>query len=296
MARDTLVKNASTDSLLYVPYANVKGSEHVDSLMKASSPKVLLAYYDSVSYHHFDTSSYVPSVFAPHQMKPRYFADRPFKGDYSNWPFFVLFFLSVLYVYMQVSFSARYTQIKRAFVMKRYFSQLVRDGNIFRERVIIPVIAVYLGCLSLFVFSLLNYGMNLAALPMSKLNLFLLVVLVVNILHFAKSGIVRFLSNLFFTRNETEIYLLNQILFAALLSLFLLPMLWLYVYSQQGYILVLAAIVYFVLYMWRLLKAVLIWMRVFTSFKLFLYLCTLEILPFVIIAKAIMIGMKRLNV
>jgi hypothetical protein len=284
------------DSTFSIPSANVKSSLYVDSVTKSFTPKSLLSYYDSTTYHQYDTTNYIPSVFSNHNLKPLHSNTLPVRNDNMNWLFFVLLFITIIYLYLQVNFYSRFTQVKRAFIVKRYYSQLIRDGNIFKERIIIPIYAIYILSFALLLFLILNFSVDIQKLTISKLNVYLVIVLLTIIYQGLKAALIRLLGKLFYTKNETETYLLNHLLFASLYCLILIPILWIFQYSQQPMFLVLALLFYVTLYFWRLVKAINNWSRVFTTFKLFLYLCTLEILPFVIGAKAILLGMKRFNV
>jgi hypothetical protein len=285
-----------TDTIISIPSANVKGSVFADSVTNHNTPECLISYYDSATYNKSDSISYTASVFSNHELKPHNSSSLPIHYDSTNWIFFLLVIITILYLYMQVNFSSRYSQIKRAFIVKRYYSQMVRDGNIFKERIIIPIYGVNILLFSLLIYCLFDFYIDFTLFSISHLDAFLIITICVLIYQILQSSVIRLVGSLFYAKNESETYLLNQVLFSSLYSLFLLPTLWLYTYNNQSIVLIAVLLFYLFLFSWRFVKAVIIWKKVFTSFKLFLYLCTLEILPFVIIAKAILLGMKRLNV
>ena len=284
------------DSIISTPSANMKGSVFADSVIKHNTPECLISYYDSATFHQSDSISYTTSVFANHELKPHNSSSLPTHYDSTNWIFFLLVIITILYLHMQVNFSSRYSQVKRAFIIKRYSSQMIRDGNIFKERIIISIYCVNILLFSLLIYCLFDYYIDFSLFSISHLDAFLIIAICVLIYQILQSSLIRLVGSLFYAKNESETYLLNQVLFSSLYSLFLLPTLWLYTYSNQSVVLIAALLLYLFLFSWRFVKAVIIWKKVFTSFKLFLYLCTLEILPFVIIIKAILLEMKRLNV
>lgn len=285
---NTLVTDtiSQTDSVI-----TVNGSI-TDSIMQTFTPQHWISWFDSTAYHQFDTISYIPSVFSGHKLHPVTNAPVAKPPENRNWLFGVLFIITILYLYIQNNFYNRFSQVKRAFLAKRYYSQLVRDGNIFKERIVIPIYLIFLMGFSLLLYSTLLFTVDISTIPWSKFNIYLMILLGVVGYQFLKSIVINLSGEVFYTNSETSIYLLDTFLFISLFSMFLIPLMWLHTYSPTGWLLLFIWLVFIVFSAIRMVKAIMVWRRVFTFFKLFLYLCTLEILPIVIIAKAIMIAMK----
>lgn len=285
---NTLVTDtiSQTDSVI-----TVNGS-YTDSIMQTFTPQHWISWFDSAAYHQFDTIAYVPSLFSGHKLHPDTSNPVAKQAENRNWLFGVLFIITVLYLYIQNNFYNRFSQVKRAFLAKRYYSQLVRDGNIFKERIVIPIYMIFLIGFSLLLYSTLVFTVDISIISWSKFNIYLMILLGVVCYQFLKSVIISMSGGVFYTYNETSIYQLDAFLFISLFSLFLIPLLWFHTYHPTGEALLLSWILFAVFSAVRIVKAIITWKRVFTFFKLFLYLCTLEILPIVIIAKALMIAMK----
>jgi hypothetical protein len=285
---NTLVTDtiSQTDSVIAV------NGSLTDSIMQTFTPQHWISWFDSTAYHQFDTISYIPSVFSGHKLHPVTNAPVANPPESRNWLFGVLFIITILYLYIQNNFYNRFSQVKRAFLAKRYYSQLVRDGNIFKERIVIPIYLIFLMGFSLLLYSTLIFTVDISTIPWSKFNMYLMILLGVVCYQFLKSVVINLSGEVFYTNSETSIYLLDTFLFISLFSMFLIPLMWLHTYSPTGWLLLFIWSVFVVFSAVRIVKAIMVWRRVFTFFKLFLYLCTLEILPIVIIAKALMIAMK----
>lgn len=271
------------------------GESYADSVIKTFTPKHWIKWYDSTAYHQGDSAIYISSVFENHALKPHNNIALPNPQEDRNWLFATLFLITLLYLYIQNNFHSRYTQVKRAFLIKRYFSQLVRDGNIFRERIVIPIYIIYLSSFSLLIYSFCIHTLDISKIPLSRFSLFLAILLATSTYQFLKTGLINILGQLFYTKQETETYLIEHLLFSALYSLFLVPLMWLYSYTHWGEVLIVAGGIFIILWVFRIGKAIINWSRAFTIFKLFLYLCTLELLPIIILVKIISIGIGLIN-
>ncbi len=278
-----------SDTITQVDSTVVVNKSYKDSVLKTFTPKHWLTWFDSTSYKSFDTASYIPSDFKGHSLHTKINAPMEFQHENRNWLFVVLVLITILYLYIQNNFYNRYTQVKRAFLVKRYYSQLVRDGNIFKERIVIPIYLIFLMAFSLKLYSTLLFLVDISHIPFSRFNIYLLILLGLVSYQLLKSMVINLSGELFYTRNETSIYQLDTLLFTSFISLFLIPTMWFHTYYQSGIILIFIWSIYLIFSIIRLGKAIIVWQKAFTVFKLFLYLCTLEILPIVIIIKVLTI-------
>lgn len=267
-----------------------------DSVLHLYTPKHWITWFDSTSYYQTDSISYIPSVFNNHSLKTSYHKPLINGVENRNWLFGLLLIITILYVYIHTNFHNRYSQVKRAFLAKRYYSLLIRDGNIFKERIVIPIMIIFLISFSLVIYCTFEYLFTVSQIFSSKTTLFVYVLIGVILYQLGKSFFIQVLGEIFYARNETEAYILDNLLFKSFVSLFLLPLLWLFIYSQFGLVLILIWVIIGVLTTIRLIKAVNNWLGVFSFFKLILYLCTLELLPIVILAKAMQIIIERYTI
>lgn len=291
MAQPTVTDTITTHNIL-----NIQGvPSYADSVAKTYTPSYWIKWFDSTAFHSFDSVGYVSSVFSSHLLKPQHKEPQSSVAENRNWLFGLLVILAILYLYIQNNFYGRFAQVKRAFIIKRYYSQMIRDGNIFRERIVIPIYIIYYICFALIIEDWILYQIDIQKIPLSPLNFFFAILLFLMVFQLFKMWGINLLGKLFYTKAQTETYQLEHLLYVTLVGLFFIPLAWIYSYTHWVGILHIAGGVIVLLSTIRLVKAVINWRKVFTLFKLFLYLCTLEILPIVIILKIITIGLTRYN-
>ncbi len=278
-----------TDTISHSDSSITVNGNYRDSVMQTFTPKHWLTWFDSISYKKFDTITYVSSDFRGHSLHSTTHIPMEVRQENRNWLFGVLILMTILYLYIQNNFYNRYSQVKRAFLVKRYYSQLVRDGNIFKERIVIPIYLIFLMSFSLMLYSTLLFLIDISQISFSRFNIYLLILLGLIVSQFIKSMVINLSGELFYSRNETAVYQLDTLLFISFISLFLLPTMWFHTYYPSGIILIFIWSIYIIFSIIRLGKAIIVWQKVFTIFKLFLYLCTLEVLPIVIIIKVLTI-------
>jgi hypothetical protein len=117
------------------------------------------------------------------------------------------------------------------------------------------------------------------------------VITAVNIgLLIAKVTLVQFLGVIFKTRETTGNYLLNLLIFALLSGPVLLVALVLIIYLKSILILKISLVLFIVLMVFRLMRGFFIGMalRKFSYLFLFVYLCSLEILPLLVLVKIVL--------
>lgn len=291
MAQPIAIDSNTTQNIL-----NINGvHSYADSVAKTYTPSHWIKWFDSTAYHSFDSTGYVSSIFSAHLLKPQHKEPLSLGAENRNWLFGMLLILAILYLYIQNNFYGRFTQVKRAFIIKRYYSQMVRDGNIFRERIVIPIYIIYFISFALLIEDSILYVIDVQKIPLSPLNFFFAILLFLMVFQIFKMWGINLLGKLFYTKAQTETYQLEHLLFVTLIGLFFIPFAWIYSYTHWVGILHIAGGVIVILSTIRLTKAIINWSKVFTLFKLFLYLCTLEILPIIIILKIITIGLTRYN-
>ncbi|HEY0030730.1 MAG TPA: DUF4271 domain-containing protein [Bacteroidia bacterium] len=205
----------------------------------------------------------------------------------------LLFVSFVLFVWLYASNRKRLTQMVKAFYISRYANQLGRDELSLGNRVSVFLSLLFMMTFSMFITQVAAYYnyTNEA----SKSLFFLKTMLVISAAYSLKIIIVRLFGFIFQSYKEAGDYAMAIFLFCNILGLFLLPVVicmafvkgvapLVFVYSGLG--------IFGFLLCVRLLRGLIIGfnsIRV-SKFYLFLYLCTLEILPFVIMIKLFMIN------
>ena len=204
----------------------------------------------------------------------------------SDWVFLLIVVAFALLAFVQVFYKRRLKMIFQAVYARHYASQLVREGNIFNERISIFLFLIYLISFSIFIYEALRiFSVNTGFMPDFIFYLKLLgaifIFWVLKVVIIQLSGIV------FTTRQRSSEYLLNIYMINLVIGLFLicilLPMIYLngkiFFYIGLGFLVI--------MFFYKLIKGISIGFSYtkFSRFHLFLYLCTLEILPLALLVK-----------
>lgn len=237
------------------------------------------------------------SVFVQHQLQPKNTEAQLNTGIPGDWVVAIFLTGFVLLAWNHVFNPGRFLQVIKAAYSRRYINQLIREGNLFTERISITLIILYLITVSLLLF-LINSritGIRPEMVPDWLVYLFILAGLAVYL--FAKVLLIVILGKIFKTREATYHYLLNMMVIAALTAPLLLFLLVLLVYIPQSVLLypTLALLTVFIIV--RFIRGFLIGSELtkFSYLLLFVYLCSLEILPLIIMAKLVLILTQQVD-
>lgn len=235
----------------------------------------------------FTLPSHVPSMFTGHQLQPDDFGTaRPHRTQ-PDWIFAVLLICFVLIAWARVFYHKRLHQVFLAPFSRRFINQLMRDGNLFRERV-----AIALGIVYVMTFALLLYQWNemrlgfiFNGIPGPYLYLLIIMTIIGGLT--AKVTLVNVLGIIFRTKETTYNYLLNLMIFALVTGPVLLAALVFIVYLQSVLLLYICLGIYLLLFSIQFIKGFFIGLTLtkFSYLFLFVYLCSLEILPFLVLVK-----------
>lgn len=207
----------------------------------------------------------------------------------------VLLFAFILFVWLYTNNSKRLNQIVKAFYVNRFSNQLGRDEITFGNRVSIFLSTLFILSFSLFIYQVANYygiqANNNGAV------FFIQLLLIISAIYGIKILLVRFFGFIFQSQKESGEYSMMIFLFCNVLGLFFLPIVvcMTFVKDVSPLIFIYSGYCVFALLLFiRLLRGFLIGLNSIrvSKFYLFLYLCTLEILPFVIMVKLFMLNIK----
>ena len=264
-----------------------------------SAPKIFS--FSSFPGYSPDTTSDMQSIVFPvNPVKTSFFTSHLLKSGQINPVSFikfqpdwilVLFLLSFgLLAWIQISFSKRLKQILLAPYSKRFLNRLVRDGNVIKERISVALVILYFIGIPLFL-----YQMNILLLHHKIYNLtgfrmYLWIVVSLLIYWLVKILLIRFLGKIFKTYQATYEYILNIFILIFISGIFLLPLLVLTVYLKSVFLLYICLIFFILLFLFRFIRGFIIGISVskFSYMLLIVYLCSLEILPVIILAKLIL--------
>lgn len=229
----------------------------------------------------------MPSLFTSKQEKPvkrepltRY--DQGF-----DWLTIALLASVALLAWIRFYHSKRLRQLFRAVYARHHVNQLVRDGNLTKERITIGLIIIYLITVSTLIVKLAGSGISNALGINYLLPVFLLIVLATGLLWALKLLIIRSVGILFRTKQTTDEYLLSNIMFNTSAGLIALPFVIAWNFTGHSLLLYITIAIFLILMTMRMLRNFFLGfaMQSFSVVYLFLYLCTLEILPYLVAYK-----------
>jgi hypothetical protein len=176
--------------------------------------------------------------------------------------------------------------ILQAVYARHYASQLIREGNIFNERVSIVLFLIYLIAFSIFLYEGLKIFSQVTGF-IPDFIFYLKLLAGIFLFWIAKVAVIQITGMIFTTQKRSFEYLLNAYMINLIIGLFLvcilLPMIYLngkvFFFIGMGFLLI--------MFVFKLVKGITIGFSFakFSRFHLFLYLCTLEILPLAVLVK-----------
>lgn len=195
-----------------------------------------------------------------------------------------------LIAYVQIYYSKRFKQVFNAFIGNRYMHMLTKDGNIYRERISIPLVIVYLISFSLLMFLLITQYVYQPVFNLEGLKLFSVIILAVILTWFLKNLMINFVGNLFKNYLILTGYTQTNFVFNMVIGILLMPIVIIAVFLPSVEMIYAGVIVWLVVYLYRILRQVFTDLS-YTKFSLFyriLYLCTFEIIPLLVLTKLVM--------
>ena len=235
----------------------------------------------------FPQPEYVKSIFQTHQLQPNGFHIDQIRKAQPDWVLAILVVCFILFTWGQVFYHRRIQQIFRAPFSKRFINQLTRDGNLFRERISVALGIVYILTFSLFLYVFNEQILGLTLQGVSGISLYGLIAVVTIGILAAKVALVNLLGTIFRTRETTNNYLLNLLLFALITGPFLMVAMVFIVYLNSIALIHISLVVFVVILLFRFMRGFFIGMalRKFSYLFLFVYLCSLEILPLLVLIR-----------
>ena len=208
-----------------------------------------------------------------------------------DWILGVLLLIFAILAWVRVYHKKRLNQLFRAFLYKLHVQTLLRSNDSLITRVSVGLNAIYILTMTLFVYLLIqNFGISF---PYSdSVNPFLTVLAIFIFLYPLKSLGLHFLGWVFHDSEKFTEYIFNVFLLNKILGLSLLPIVVLVSYFSSGQVLLLeiGMVTIALFYLYRLFRGYAIGRATakLSQFYIFLYLCTLEILPLVVITRLVL--------
>jgi hypothetical protein len=230
------------------------------------------------------------SIFTSHQLHPGNFTVKTVVRMQPDWVLGILVVCFILVAWTQVFYPKRIRQIFRAPFSKRFINQLTRDGNLFRERISVSLGIVYFLTFSLFLYEFNEQILGITFPCFHGIALYWMITLLSLAVLTVKVVVVQLLGKVFKTKETTGNYLLNMLIFALISAPLMLVVLVFILYLRMPVLLYLYMAIFILLFLFRFVRGFFIGIALtkFSYLFLFVYLCSLEILPLLVIAKLLL--------
>ncbi len=230
------------------------------------------------------------SVFEPHAMKViggRYEKTRVDNG-YPNWFLFVLLFLFVIGAWIKSHSSSRLNQIFRGFFQPHYMNQIKREGNIFKEPITIGLVFIYYLTISLFAYIVIKDHVKLS-FNVPNYALFGLILCGFVLFKLIKSSFIYLIGVLYQTKEEAYVYQLNTFIVNNVSGIIIAPFVVITLFFNTPLFVIICGCLISISVLYNLVRSIFLFFNNRKNNLLynFLYLCTLEILPLLVVYRLV---------
>jgi hypothetical protein len=228
------------------------------------------------------------SIFTPNNLSPKHLDPLAVNRQSTDWITLVFLTCLIILAWIQTIYQKRFIQIFRAVFQPHYVNQLEREGNLFRERITLGLSFIYFTIGSIFIYQIFR---EFESVPVGFSNLGFAAIIFASLLIYQlfKSMIVYTTGIIFNTTEHSRQFQLNSLIFNTIIGIVLFPIAIIALYWDSTVYLIIGSVIVSLLVVYRLIRDILLGManKSYNLFYLFLYLCTLEILPLVLVYKAI---------
>jgi len=258
-----------------------------DSVLSADSAG-LINFIDSVTGSRLEKESQKDkNFFTGKSTKNSDLQSQTLEYRNTDWLTYFILLCLILLAWVNISHRKWPGMIIGSFLSERQFNKFTRESHIRNEKIYIPLFIVYLVAFS----GILAFFLKL--LPIIAFNFSLenfgIIILILSIGWLIKSGLIKTAGILFRVKEIADFHNLYHALFLFTSGVLILPILIVGYFSKLEIFIYLGVSVWFIMFIYKLLRQIIFFLRAgkFSLFHIFLYLCTLEILPLLVISKAV---------
>lgn len=275
VSSDTLKKSnplLSEDTILYGKTFPSKFAQKIDSINRIETGKI-----------------FRKSLFTGHQLQCKNINSLSTHTMLPSW----LTIIAVLLIYglvrIKISYNKRIKQIMNGLYAVRYVAQINREDGIFNHKGALELFLIFVFSSAMLIYF---YYANITEMALSsfKWSAFLKISGIIIVIYLVKTIIYSLFARIIRLEKELSMYLTNVILFNEALGLALMPIVIIIIYmpyENKEWLYYIALFFFSALYIFRFVRGITIVSSTskFSKLYLFLYLCTLEILPLLLIIK-----------
>ena len=233
-----------------------------------------------------------PGIFKGHSLQVVHPEAKPVVPQVEDWVTITLISLLGMLTWFNFFYHRIFRQLIGAYFNLSLTGQIVRDESVLLQRATLIISIISYAQIGLFIHLLcLRQGWETPVLQTGILRFALLSVLVA-LAYSLKMLLLRFLSEVFGLERPVALYVFNIFLMVMMSGLVLFPVNIIMAYAERGIAETAAhagMVILAVFFVYRLIRAAGIWTGIprFSLFYLFLYLCSFEIAPLLILWKVI---------
>lgn len=233
---------------------------------------------------------FTKSLFSHHLLQTSRFEPKEKVVQQQNWMVVVFLLILFLIGILRVFYQRKLTLFLNAFFSKRFSNQILREENALTQSTSVVLSAVFFISISMFLF-LVSQHYNFDLFGQTGWQKFLFIVIACIVFYLLKLLSNKLGGYLFKAYKETDEYIFNQFLVIQILGLLLSICCILLSYSDnlnKEWIIYVGFATLLIGFFVRMIKSFgIVNMNTYSPVYIFLYLCTLEILPLIIIVKLI---------
>ncbi len=233
--------------------------------------------------------NYRASLFNSHHLQAGTFRNSEHQHYPADW--IILSFLAclIIFAWSHFFYFKRLRQIYRAPLSQRFLNILTKEGSLFKERVSMALSIVYIFTYCFFLVLIIKEWLPDIISRFPEYQVFLACTAGFIVFWSLKISAIRFLGIVFKTMPTTHVYLQNVLSFSFITGLILLPLLILVLFLQSTILLYITLVIIVLMNFFRVMRGFFIGisLKKFSYLFLFVYLCSLEILPLLVILKGL---------
>lgn len=232
-------------------------------------------------------ANYSSSVFTKHELKPlRSIGDISSYGVH-GWISAVFLICFAVIAIARKNYSKRFQQVFKAFFANRFFSQFSREGGIFNELMAVMLFVNFLLGLSIFIYRIYMTYSGVIEQGWHSFLIFAVIFIGTSLFFLLKMLMVSVSGFIFNCKREALDYRINIFIFGQITGIVILPLVLLAAFMPYKFIVVTGIVIISLLFIYSLFRAMsyTIYSTKISAYYLFLYLCTLEFLPLVMLSK-----------
>lgn len=252
---------------------------HADSVFRFELKEIILPADDSLTTT--DQVVYnTPSIFTS-PGKSQNAVPTARNQDNYDWLTGLFLICLIIFAWIRVYNTRRIKQLFKAVIARHHVNQLMRDGNLTEERLAPGLVFIFLISVSTMIFQLGYSGFEHWLGIYDPVLIFLIILGSIAVLWLMKILAIKGTGKIFRSRHDTGELIITNLIFNATAGMVIFPLVLAGFYIENPLILKIAAGMLLVLILLRFVRSLSVGIaaQTFSVLYLFLYLCTLEILP-----------------